>query len=118
MSNKPAEVKKPVEVKKVYKVTLIVDGHSSTIVRPNLPTIFDKTTSAVVWLKDNGFKAEDINVIGTKPECWEEFYPAPVKPAEPTAVEKIAEVLDKPSEPAPVVTEPVAPAPVEPTPAA
>jgi hypothetical protein len=79
MSNeakKPAETKKT-EPKKVYKATLTVNGDSSAITRPNLPTIFDKTTSAVQWLKDNNFKAEDINLIGAKPDCWEAAYPSP-----------------------------------------
>jgi hypothetical protein len=91
---KRSEVKK-VEPKKVFKVTLIVNGSNSTILRPGLPTIFDSTIKAVAWIKENGFEAKDINIVGDKPGYWETYYPSPV--VESVLVEKLAEVLEAPS---------------------
>jgi hypothetical protein len=100
MSSVPKKIEKKV-VKKVYAATIqfYPDG-TSTIIRPNMPMLIDKTDKAVSWLKDNGFKVEDIEVIGDKPSCWDIVYPAPVP--DPAMVEKLAAVLDgKPAEPAP-----------------
>jgi hypothetical protein len=58
------KVGKPLE-KKIYKIHLQIhpDG-TSTITRPNLPMIMDKIVNAISWIKYNGFKVEDIEVVG------------------------------------------------------
>lgn len=110
--NKPAPAPKVKEApKKIYKVFIqFYPDVTAMIVRKNLPAIIDKTEAAVRWLKDNGFtNPEDIEVIGTKPECWNEVYPPATTVIEPAPVEMIAAVLDGQ---APAVIETV-PAPKE-----
>lgn len=80
--NKPSEKAKEVE-KKISKIRLHVHGEKSTIYRNDgLPFIDDKTDAAVKWLNDNGFKKEDIEIVGKKPEIWDIIYPLPVKETE------------------------------------
>jgi len=40
---------------------------TSTIYRPGMPFIVDKTEKATQWLEDQGFKVEEIEFIGEKP---------------------------------------------------
>jgi hypothetical protein len=102
MSAVPKKIEKPV-VKKVFKVRLeVTEGHA-TIIRPNMPMIYDSPENAAAWISANGFKAEDIEVIGDKPSNWNTFYPAPVIEAAPV-VEQVATVFE-----AAPVAEPVAP---------
>jgi hypothetical protein len=42
------------------------DG-TSTIYRPGMPFIVDRTEKATQWLEDQGFKVEEIEFIGDKP---------------------------------------------------
>jgi len=87
--------------KKVYKISIeFYPGFTAKITRKDLPQLIDTTDKSISWLEVHDFKAEDIELIGDKPDCWETYYPAPapiVEPApvvEPPLAEKIAEVLD------------------------
>jgi hypothetical protein len=64
---------KPVEAPK-YKAVIKIQGNLSTIYRPGLPFIHDKVDSAIHWLKKEGYKSEEINVIGEKPSLWNEIF--------------------------------------------
>jgi len=75
---------------KVYKARLRINSQdSATIFRGNgLPYIDDKVDAAVTWLAANGFKADEIEIIGEKPAIWNTVYPTEVPVAEvPVAVE-------------------------------
>lgn len=61
------------------------------------PTITDKTSHAVEWLKAHGYKVTDIELIGEKPANWDtvweiapvvpvEVVVAPIVPTEPPAL--------------------------------
>jgi len=92
-----AKAKDVVAVKKTTTVSLHVGIHgSSTIVRSEgLPMIGDKTERAVEWLAAQGFKPNDIELVGEKPANWDAVFeiapPAPpVEKTEPVA-EPVAE---------------------------
>jgi hypothetical protein len=78
-----------IAVKKIYKAYLCqsING-TSIITRPNLPMIIDTTKKAVEWLKANSFQSEDIEIIGDKPECWNEVFPEPT-PSLAVAIENV-----------------------------
>lgn len=88
-------------VKKVYKIRLRVypDG-TSMIMRNELPSLIDKTENSINWLGANGFKPDEIELLGEKPPIWDTVYPstAPAPVIEQPAVEP---------EVAPVSVEPV-----------
>lgn len=86
---KKAEEKKAEKSK--FKVRLRVVGGSATIFRGNgLPYIDDKTENAVQWLSDKGYKAEEIELDGEKPDIWETIYPS-IKPVEVSAPVEIVQ---------------------------
>jgi hypothetical protein len=66
--------------KPTFKVRLRVDdrGHSTIIRNEGLPFIEDKTDKAVIWLAANGFKENEIEIIGKKPACWDAVFSPPV----------------------------------------
>ena len=65
---------KPVEVSKFKaQICVAVDG-TSTIFRPNLPFIVDKTEASVTWLKQNGFKESEIEIVGEKLANWDAVF--------------------------------------------
>ena len=73
-----------------FKVKLKVHSQtSSTIIRPDLPMITDKTVDAVKWLADKGYKEEEIEIAGEKPSNWDVVF----KPEEPTPVEVIGAAI-------------------------
>jgi hypothetical protein len=81
--------------KRVYKISIeFLPGGTSRITRKDLPQLINKTDKSVAWLEANDFKEEDIELIGTVPDCWETYYPTPVVEPDPPLAEKIAEVLD------------------------
>lgn len=80
--------KEKVETKK-FNVRIKINGNSSCIFRTGMPFIEDETNNSICWLKANGYKPEEIEIIGEKPECWNSVFP----PAEPTLVEKIESIL-------------------------
>jgi len=85
---------KVVETKRVYKVTLKIDGSSTaTIYRPGMPFFIDTVEKCVAWLAGNEFEEEDIELIGSSPECWEKYYPKEL----PTLEETIAVAAATPS---------------------
>ena len=73
MANK-AEVVKPVSK---IRIKSFPDGTSTIYRNDGLPTITDKSVSALCWIKSNGFNEADIEVIGDKPDCWETVFAAP-----------------------------------------
>ena len=87
------DVKKPEKAapKKVYKIRIqFYSEGGAMITRKDLPALIDTTENSVKWLAEQGFKPDDIEVIGEKPASWNDVYPAP----EPSPVEKITAVLD------------------------
>jgi len=74
-----------------FKAQLRVHSQeTSTVVRLNgMPMITDKTDKSVVWLAANGFKAEQIEIIGEKPANWDAVFNPPV--AEAPAPAPVAE---------------------------
>jgi hypothetical protein len=113
--NKPAaKTAEKVIPKKVFKISIeFYPGGKSKIYRKDLSALIDKTDNSVAWLKAHDFKEEDIELLGTVPDCWETYYPAPVVVPNVVEsaplVEKIAEVLA-----APVAVEtPMTPDPIE-----
>jgi hypothetical protein len=84
--------------KQVKKTSLHVkSGGSSIIYRgDNLPFICDKTDNAVKWLHDNGYKEEEIEIVGEKPEVWDSIF----SPSQPViAPEPAAEPVETPIAP-------------------
>jgi hypothetical protein len=81
--------KEEVVVKKTTKVTLETrTWGSSTIYRgAGLPAITDRTEKAVEWLKAQGYKPAEIELIGEKPANWDAVFDEnPVAPiAEPVS---------------------------------
>jgi len=71
-----AKAKDVVAVKKTTTVSLHVGIHgSSTIVRSEgLPMIGDRTDKAVEWLAAQGFKPNDIELVGEKPANWDAVF--------------------------------------------
>jgi len=67
------------------------------VMRKNLPSIIDKTTNLVKWLRDCGCKEEDIEIVGDKPDCWGDFFPTILdNPMSTTTLtEEVKEVLNK-----------------------
>jgi len=94
-----AEEKKAEKVKEEkakFKISIRIHGDgTSTVYQGNgFPHIIDKTEKSIQWLANKGFKAEEIEILGDKPEVWESIYPSPkAAEPEPTLVEKVAEVL-------------------------
>jgi hypothetical protein len=72
--------KEKVVEKSTSKVRLHVDtrGHSTIIRNDGLPFIEDKTDRAVRWLAANGFKENEIEIIGEKPACWSTIFSPPI----------------------------------------
>lgn len=67
MAKKPEET-----VTKISKVRIEFHDTSATIIRGNgFPWISDKTENSVNWLVSKGYKPEEIEIIGTKPEYWD-----------------------------------------------
>lgn len=68
--------KEEVVVKKTTKVTLETrTWGSSTIHRGGgLPMISDRTEAAVEWLKAQGYKPAEIELIGEKPANWDAVF--------------------------------------------
>jgi len=58
-----------------YKVQISFREKSAIIFRPNLPFLADTADLAVHWLFDNGYKPEEVEVIGEKPESWYKTFP-------------------------------------------
>ena len=79
MATKAAAPKKEEIVKKT-KVAIRFYTDSATIFRgENLPFFSDRIETSIDWLVKNGFKVEEIEVIGDKPEYWNKtFAPDPV----------------------------------------
>ena len=79
------EEKKVVKVVKTTTVTLRTGCGYVDVSRierdGGWPTITDKTEKAVVWLKANGYKVTDVELIGEKPVNWDTVWEiAPVEP--------------------------------------
>lgn len=72
--------KEKVVEKSTSKVRLHVyaQGHSKIIRNDKLPFIEDNTDRAVRWLAANGFKENEIEIIGEKPACWNTVFPPAV----------------------------------------
>jgi len=69
-------------------------AHVSQIFRgKDFPTIVDVSERALEWLKKNGYKEKDIEVVGVKPSNWDEMYPPPPVVVEETVKEVAPEVL-------------------------
>jgi len=80
-----------VVVKAASKIRLRVYGEKAVIYRNDgYPSIEDRTTESVLWLERNGYKPEEIEIIGEKPSNWDAvFNPTPVAVE---AVEALPEV--------------------------
>jgi len=90
-----AKAKTEEKVKASSKVRLRVHSSgTSTIYRNDgLPSIDDKTDKAIQWLFDKGYKAEEVEIIGEKPACWEAVFAPPKAVTEETEVkQEVAEV--------------------------
>ena len=71
-------------VKKTTKVRIEFRGDSAVIHRgEGLPAIWDKTENSVAWLKDIGYKPEEVEIVGDKPQCWDAIFSPPVEPIVP-----------------------------------
>jgi hypothetical protein len=68
--------KDEVVVKKTTKVTLEVKSHGkSTIYREGgLPWLIDRTEKSVEWLKAQGYKPAEIELVGEKPSNWDAVF--------------------------------------------
>jgi hypothetical protein len=80
--------KEEIVVKKTTKVTLETRTWGSAMIyRENLPTISDRTERAVEWLKAQGYKPVEIELIGEKPANWDAVFDEnPVAPVVVPAV--------------------------------
>jgi len=65
-------------VKKTTKVRIEFLNEKATIYREGLPFISDKIEKSVKWLNENGYKSEEIEIVGNKPECWNIIYPSSI----------------------------------------
>jgi len=61
--------------KTTTKVRIEFLNEKATIYREGLPFISDKIEKSVKWLNENGYKSEEIEVVGNKPECWNTIFP-------------------------------------------
>jgi hypothetical protein len=91
---KPSKEKLP---ESIFKARLKVHSQqSATILRTDLPSITDKTESAVLWLAKNNFKPEEIEVIGEKPSSWNIAFniiePEPIKQVEASVTPEVKPV--------------------------
>jgi hypothetical protein len=69
-------------VKKTTKVQIEFCGGSAIVHRGEGPSIWDKTENSITWIKDKGYKPEDVEIIGDKPPCWDAIF-SPPEPAVP-----------------------------------
>jgi hypothetical protein len=60
------------------KVEFQMNGNTATVYRPEMPFIVDRTEKVAPWLKNQGFKAEEIEIIGEKPAGWDEMFINPI----------------------------------------
>jgi hypothetical protein len=75
---KAEKVEKPTSK---IRLRIYTPEHSVIIRNDRLPFIEDKTENAVKRLFDNGYKTEEIEIIGEKPLCWDKiFLPIVVEP--------------------------------------
>ena len=77
--NANKEIEKEIK-KNVKKISFHVKSDSSIIYRNNteLPFLIDKTENSIKWLVENGFKQEDIEIVGEKPPMWDAIF-SPLK---------------------------------------
>lgn len=74
------------EAKPTSKARLKVHSQTSATIFRNdgLPAITDKTEQTVTWLAANGFKVNEIELIGEKPSNWDAVFAPAIEPvAEP-----------------------------------
>lgn len=93
--NKPEPKKEKVPPKKVYEIRIqfYLDG-KAMIVRKDLPSLIDTDANSVSWLESHNYRPENIEIIGTKPDCWVDYYPAPVVEPTPSPVAEVAPMAE------------------------
>jgi hypothetical protein len=82
---------------KKTKIRIEFRSGSAIIYRKEkLPFLSDKEENSIKWLKENGYKPEEIEIVGNKPLCWDEIFSLSKK----DSVAVITDILEStPAEP-------------------
>jgi hypothetical protein len=79
MKPKPKSESEEKIVKRSNKVRIEFHNGSATIYRKEkLPFLSDKEENSIKWLKEKGYKPEDLDIVGNKPSCWDVIFPPKV----------------------------------------
>jgi len=68
---KTETIQKPISK---VRIRIHTDGKSTIYRNEGLPSIDDKTDNAIQWLFDKGFKSEEVEIFGQKPENWNSIF--------------------------------------------